>query len=168
MGTTQSKPTPSSRRRSALIAFATWIVMAGGLQACGGGSFEGAYEPDRRIGQPHNTYARAYPPAPARADFDIVGIASWYGKPYHGRRTASGEVYNMYQMTAAHPSLPFGTRVLVTNLENGRSVVVKINDRGPFVRGRVIDLSRKAAGQLGFLGQGLTRVGVRVLAASQG
>jgi rare lipoprotein A len=74
----------------------------------------------------------------------------------------------MYQMTAAHPTLPFGTRVVVTNLDNGRKVVVTINDRGPFVPDRVIDVSRKAAGQLGFLKRGLTRVGVRVLASSQG
>lgn len=106
--------------------------------------------------------------APTRQNsYDIVGIASWYGKPYHGRRTASGQVYNMYQMTAAHPSLPFGTRVVVTNLDNGRSVVVTINDRGPFVRGRIIDVSRKAAGQLGFLNKGVTRVGVRVIESSR-
>jgi len=118
-----------------------------------------------RAGQPDNTYASVVPPG---RQYDVVGVASWYGKPYHGRRTASGEVYNMYQMTAAHPSLPFGTRVVVTNLENGRSAVVRINDRGPFVHGRVIDVSRKAASQLGFLGQGVTRVGVRVIASSRG
>ncbi len=105
---------------------------------------------------------------PAPAAYDIVGAAAWYGKPYHGRKTASGQVYDMYQMTAAHPTLPFGTRVVVTNLDNGRKVVVTINDRGPFVPDRVIDVSRKAAGQLGFLKRGLTRVGVRILASSQG
>ena len=92
--------------------------------------------------------------------YDVVGVASWYGRPYHGRRTASGEIYNMNQLTAAHPTLPFGTRVAVTNLENGRTVIVTINDRGPFKPDRVIDVSRKAAGQLGFLGQGLARVRV--------
>lgn len=98
--------------------------------------------------------------------YETVGVASWYGKPYHGRRTASGEVYNMNQLTAAHPTLPFGTRVTVTNLENGRTVVLTINDRGPFGKNRVIDVSRKAAGQLGFLTQGLTRV--RVVASAEG
>jgi rare lipoprotein A len=73
------------------------------------------------------------------------GIASWYGHPYHGRPTASGEIYNMYDMTAAHRTLPFGTRVNVHNLENGREVRVRINDRGPFVEGRIIDLSYAAA-----------------------
>ena len=73
------------------------------------------------------------------------GIASWYGHPYHGRPTASGEIYNMYDMTAAHRTLPFGTRVTVHDLENGQDVTVRINDRGPFVEGRIIDLSYAAA-----------------------
>ena len=73
------------------------------------------------------------------------GIASWYGYPYHGRPTASGEIYNMYDMTAAHRTLPFGTRVTVHDLENGHDVTVRINDRGPFVEGRIIDLSYAAA-----------------------
>ncbi len=73
------------------------------------------------------------------------GIASWYGHPYHGRPTASGEIYNMYDMTAAHRTLPFGTRVDVHDLENGHEVTVRINDRGPFVAGRIIDLSYAAA-----------------------
>jgi len=73
------------------------------------------------------------------------GIASWYGHPYHGRPTASGEIYNMYDMTAAHRTLPFGTRVNVHDLENGHEVTVRINDRGPFVEGRIIDLSYAAA-----------------------
>ena len=97
------------------------------------------------------TTRRAPPPqpAPAPAPAPIVqgetGIASWYGHPYHGRRAASGEIYNMYAMTAAHRTLPFGTEVKVHNLENGRDVEVRINDRGPFVEGRIIDLSYVAA-----------------------
>lgn len=73
-----------------------------------------------------------------------AGMASWYGPGFHGKRTASGAIYNMYAMTAAHKSLPFGSKVKVTNLNNNKSVVVKINDRGPFKPGRVIDLSKKA------------------------
>lgn len=80
------------------------------------------------------------------------GIASWYGGKFHGRKTANGETYNMNALTAAHKSLPFGTKVRVTNTRNGDSVVVRINDRGPFVAGRVIDLSRAAAGQIGVSG----------------
>jgi rare lipoprotein A len=88
-------------------------------------------------------------PGPSATAAPIIqgerGIASWYGHPYHGRPTASGEIYNMYDMTAAHRTLPFGTRVTVHDLENGQDVTVRINDRGPFVEGRIIDLSYAAA-----------------------
>jgi rare lipoprotein A len=80
------------------------------------------------------------------------GHASWYGPGFHGRRTASGETFNTNALTAAHPSLPFGTRVRVVNEKTGRSVIVRINDRGPFIRGRVIDLARSAAQQIGMAG----------------
>lgn len=86
------------------------------------------------------------------------GQASFYADRYHGRRTASGETHDRNALTAAHRSLPFGTRVRVTRLDNGRETVVRINDRGPFVRGRVIDLSRRAAEELGMLGQGVAEV----------
>lgn len=86
------------------------------------------------------------------------GIASFYHDRFHGRRTASGEVYDRNELTAAHRYLPFGTYVRVTNLANGKRVVVRIDDRGPFRRGWIIDLSRKAAGQLDFIGRGITRV----------
>jgi rare lipoprotein A len=92
-----------------------------------------------------------------------TGEASWYGEPHHGRRTASGETYNMHQLTAAHPTLPFGTRVLVTNLKNDRSVEVRINDRGPHVAGRIIDVSYAAAQKLGALSAGSFPAWVRVL-----
>ena len=87
-----------------------------------------------------------------------VGVASWYGQEFHGRPTSNREVFNMNDMTAAHRTLPFGTHVMVTNLENDRSVVVRINDRGPFVRGRIIDLSYAAARVLGLIGPGTARV----------
>jgi rare lipoprotein A len=89
-----------------------------------------------------------------------TGIASFYGSKFQGRKTASGEKFNNGAMTAAHRTAPFGTRMKVTNISNGRSVVVRINDRGPFVRGRVIDLSRSAANQLGFVSRGVARVRV--------
>ena len=92
-----------------------------------------------------------------------VGVASWYGVPYHGRTTASGETFDMNDLTAAHPSLPFGSRVRVTNLGNGRSLVLEINDRGPFVKQRIIDVSKRAAKELGFLRDGIARVRVEVL-----
>ena len=86
------------------------------------------------------------------------GTASWYGEPYHGRRTSNGEIYNMWTLTAAHKTLPFGTWVRVVNTENDREISVRINDRGPFVKGRIIDLSRKAAEALGMLGSGTAQV----------
>ena len=92
-----------------------------------------------------------------------TGIASWYGHPYHGRRTASGEVYAPRLLTAAHRSLPFGTLVKVTSLDNGRSVVVRVNDRGLSVRGRVIDLSRRAAEDLGMIRNGTARVRIEAV-----
>jgi rare lipoprotein A len=92
-----------------------------------------------------------------------TGIASWYGDPYHGRRTASGEVYDMDQMTAAHRTMPFQTWVKVENLSNGKTVDVRINDRGPFVGGRIIDLSRSAARSIGMLGPGTAKVRIEVI-----
>ncbi len=95
------------------------------------------------------------------------GIASWYGHPYHGRLTANGEKYNMWEMTAAHKTLPFGTVVRVVNKDNGREARVRINDRGPFVKGRIIDLSRKAAQELGVEGPGTARVALYLLSSDQ-
>ena len=86
------------------------------------------------------------------------GLASWYGGKFHGRRTASGEPYDMHAMTAAHKTLPFGTRVRVRHAETGKEVVVRINDRGPFIRGRVIDLSRAAAASIGVMQAGVAPV----------
>lgn len=91
------------------------------------------------------------------------GRASWYGKEFHGKKTASGEKFNMYALTAAHKTLPFGTRVRVTNLANGKSVVVKINDRGPFVKGRIIDLSYAAAKKISLVGMGVVKVRLEIV-----
>ncbi len=93
-----------------------------------------------------------------------LGDASYYAAPYHGRATASGERFDTHKLTAAHRTLPFGTRVKVTNLKNGRTVVVTITDRGPFKRGRVIDVSERAARDLGFVREGTARVRVDVVA----
>ncbi len=102
-------------------------------------------------------------PMKAYVGYQETGIASWYGSDFHGRPTASGEIYNMYAMTAAHKTLPLGTYVKVTNLENGRSVIVKINDRGPFVKGRIIDLTYAAAKKLGMAKKGIARVRITVV-----
>ncbi|HYS15955.1 MAG TPA: septal ring lytic transglycosylase RlpA family protein [Candidatus Binatia bacterium] len=93
----------------------------------------------------------------------IVGLASWYGQRHQGRATASGEAFNMNLLTAAHRTMPFGTRLRVTNVENGRSVVVRVNDRGPWVNDRVLDVSLAAAKALGIVGDGVTRVEIVVI-----
>src|SRR5881396_2044487 len=103
------------------------------------------------------------PSPPPIVDGVQVGVASWYGPGFHGNRTANGEIYDQYELTAAHPSLPLGTRVMVTNLENGRAVQVRVNDRGPFVDGRAIDLSYAAARTIGMVGPGTVRVRIEVL-----
>ena len=99
-------------------------------------------------------------PGAAEAPWVEEGIASWYGAPLHGRPTASGETYDMHAMTAAHRTLPFGSVVHVVNLDNGLVATVRINDRGPFHEGRNLDLSRRAAGEIGMLGPGTARVRV--------
>jgi rare lipoprotein A len=103
------------------------------------------------------------PSVPPVAGMEEVGMASWYGAPHHGRRTASGEVFDMHQLTAAHRTLPFGTRLLVTNRDTSQSAEVRVNDRGPFVEGRILDVSYAAARLLGAMGSGLIPVRVRVL-----
>jgi len=94
---------------------------------------------------------------------EINGIASWYGDPFHGRRTSNGEVYNMYTLTAAHRTLPFNTVVQVNNLDNGMKVQVRINDRGPFIDGRIIDLSYAAAQQIDMILPGIAKVRLNIL-----
>jgi rare lipoprotein A len=121
----------------------------------------------------HRTRASVSPPIarttkPARIGTTETGIASWYGVPYDGRRTASGEIYDMRQLTAAHRTLPFNTWLQVTNLTNGKRVEVKVNDRGPFVRGRVIDLSLGAASEIDMVRQGTAKVRLKVIAPRKG
>jgi peptidoglycan lytic transglycosylase len=163
MGILSKSPALAKKRRCPLVAVAAIAAAGLSLQACGTVDSNYARAPHQPVTSVPQPYSGAEV-APSLSHYDAVGTASWYGRPYHGRRTASGEVYNMNRMTAAHPTLPFGTRVAVTNLENGRTVILTINDRGPFKHDRLIDVSRKAARELGFLGQGLTRIGMRVVA----
>ena len=115
-----------------------------------------------KVGKPYKVMGQWYTP---KEDFDYneVGIASWYGKDFHAKYTANGEVYDMNSLTAAHKTLPLPSIVRVTNLENGRSLVLRINDRGPFVNGRIIDVSKRGAQLLGFQNQGTAKVRVEVL-----
>jgi rare lipoprotein A len=156
--------------RGALMTLALGVVLTG----CATTQRESAI-PRESPGAPPPPRPRAAPPPrtepaprvepapkpPAGATQE--GKASWYGNPHHGKKTASGETYDMNALTAAHRTLPLGTRVRVTNTENGRAVVVRINDRGPFRDGRIIDLSRAAARELGATGDGLFSVRLEVL-----
>lgn len=117
--------------------------------------------------KPYRVFGTWYQPIPNARGFEQTGVASWYGKDFHGRKTSNGEIYDMYGMTAAHKTLPLGTFVRVRNLENGKSVDVRVNDRGPFARGRIIDLSYSAAKRIGMVGPGTARVNVVALGAPQ-
>jgi rare lipoprotein A len=106
-------------------------------------------------------------PAKQRVAYSAVGVASWYGEDFHGRPTANGETFNMNSFTAAHPSLPLPSNVRITNLDNHRSIIVRVNDRGPYVSGRVIDVSAKTAKELGFYDDGLGKVKVEYVGRAQ-
>ena len=154
---------PGPRLVQALIrpgALAWFVALV--LTGCATGPALVKVPPEMPAPQPAPA-APAPAPKVAPRPAEVTGMASWYGKAHHGRPTASGETYDMHALTAAHRSLPLGTRVLVTNVQNGRSVEVRINDRGPFVRGRILDLSYAAARELGSLSDGAFRVKLRAL-----
>jgi rare lipoprotein A len=113
-----------------------------------------------KVGRPYRVAGRWYHPR-EDPNYDRVGTASWYGTAFHGRRTSNGEIYNMYALTAGHPTLPMPSYAWVTNLQNGRTVLVRINDRGPYAKDRLIDLSYQTAHELGYSNHGLARVRVR-------
>jgi len=121
-----------------------------------------APHPAYKVGAPYQVDGVWYYPQ-EQPDYDATGIASWYGRDYQGRPTADGEIFDLNSVSAAHPTLPMPVNVRVTNLQNGRSIVVRVNDRGPYVNGRIIDLSEHAAELLGFREQGLARVRVTFL-----
>lgn len=117
--------------------------------------------------KPYVINNKRYYPIPSAKGYNEKGIASWYGGKFHGRKTANGEVYDMHSMTAAHKTLPMNTMLLIKNLDNGKNTVVRINDRGPFVEGRIIDLSYKAAQSLGIAKKGVVRVQAVALGEEQ-
>jgi len=120
-----------------------------------------------RANRPYTALGRSYTPMTADVPFRQKGAASWYGRQFHGNRTASGEIYDMFAMTAAHPTLPIPSYVRVTNPRNGRSVIVRVNDRGPFKDGRIIDLSYGAATRLGMAAAGTGEVEIERLTFAQ-
>jgi rare lipoprotein A len=125
-----------------------WVVFGLGMEGCATST---------------RTAPGAVVPAPAHRPIAETGRASWYGQAHHGQRTASGERYDMNALTCAHPTLPFGTRLRVVNLDNDREVEVRVNDRGPVAPGRIIDLSYAAARALGAVGAGLVPVRLTIL-----
>jgi rare lipoprotein A len=148
-----------------VVAFS--MVVAGLLAGCANrpnptAGAAGAPRPIYKVGTPYQISGTWYYPAEDFA-YDESGIASWYGEEFHGKYTANGEVFDRNALTAAHRTLPMPSVVQVTNLENGRSLQLRVNDRGPFARGRIIDLSRRAAQLLGFEGTGTAKVRVRIL-----
>ncbi len=121
----------------------------------------------RAANRPYSVFGRDYTPMTTLGPYKARGVASWYGRRYHGRKTSIGEVYDMYAMSAAHPTLPLPCYARVTNLANGRSVVVRVNDRGPFLSERLIDLSYAAAYRLDYIGRGSAMVEVELLVPGQ-
>ena len=127
-----------------------------------GGAVDAA-RPDYKFGKPYQIQGVWYYPA-ENFEYEETGIASWYGVQFHGRKTANGDLYDMNALTAAHRTLPMPSFVRVTNLENGRSLILKVNDRGPFARSRIIDVSRRGAQLLGFHDEGTAQVRVQIMA----
>lgn len=142
------------------------LLCCGLLTACAGHE-NYAQRPDsslpRKGQRPYTINGERYEPLSSHEGFVQGGLASWYGSDFHGKETSNGEIYDMYAMTAAHKTLPLGVYVKVNNRENGRETVVRINDRGPFVNGRIIDLSYSAAKQLGLLDSGTAQVRIEAL-----
>jgi len=122
-------------------------------------------EPKSSYGNPpkYQVWGKTYSVMDSAEDYEAEGVASWYGEKFHGHRTSNGEVYDMYQFTAAHKNLPLPTFVRVTNVDNGKSVVVRVNDRGPFYGDRIIDLSYAAAARLGYADKGTANVKVEAI-----
>ncbi|MCL2122902.1 MAG: septal ring lytic transglycosylase RlpA family protein, partial [Desulfovibrionaceae bacterium] len=143
--------------RMLVPALAVLLLLLGG---CGTKSWRTGGVPGSK---PYTIHGKTYYPLHSARGFVEEGMASWYGPGFHGKRTANGETYDMHAMTAAHKILPLGTIVRVTNKNNGRSLVLRINDRGPFVDDRVIDLSRAAADKLDVVGKGTAPVRITAL-----
>ena len=159
--------TYTTRTLMPALIFCLTIAVAG----CGAGKYDSGrgkhvdkgYGNTEATQRPYRIAGKHYYPMASANGYVEKGRASWYGRKFHGRKTSNGETYNMYAMTAAHKTLPMNTWVMVENLDNGKKTKVRINDRGPFVAGRIIDLSYKAAQRIGIVGPGTARVKVTAL-----
>lgn len=148
----------SGSERPKITGYSPRVVAPGQPVPTGGGR--------HKLGQPYTIGGRTYTPR-HEPNYLRTGVASWYGNDFHGRLTANGEVYDMHRLSAAHPTLPLPSMVEVINVRNGRRVVVRVNDRGPFVGGRIIDLSYRAANDLDLVRGGTGAVQVRYLGPAQ-
>ncbi len=147
------------------------LLVCAGCSITGQGGSHGVYDPTikpSKGSKPYTIRGKTYYPLESGVGFSEEGIASWYGKDFHGKKTANGEIYDMYGMTAAHKLLPFNTQVKVTNLRNGKSIITRVNDRGPFVEKRVIDLSYTGAKNLGMIATGTAPVRIESIGAVKG
>src|SRR5262249_38103892 len=136
------------------VASSDRVVQPGEPVPKGGGVY--------RVGKPYTVAGKTYTPG-ENNQYSVTGLASWYGDDFHGRYTANGEVYDMNSLTAASPTMPLPSYARVTNVSNGKSIVVRVNDRGPYVADRVMDVSAQTAKTLGFYGKGVTQVKVEYI-----
>ena len=160
MGETD-KPAMDRSTAAAALRLTLAVCLALSLAGCGFLSSKpsGGYG-GKGTQKPYTVGGKTYYPLASGEGYSEVGVASWYGPDFHGHKTSNGEIYDMYELTAAHKILPMNTKVEVKNLENGQSVVVRINDRGPFVSGRIIDMSLAGAKAIGIYGKGTSKVRV--------
>lgn len=155
--------TPAVGRFFPAIALALSLLLTSTLPACFTGVSDDTTTSLHPTQRPYRINNHTYYPIPSAYGFNQTGIASWYGDYFHGRPTSNGETYDMHAMTAAHKTLPMNTVLLVQNLENNKEIIVRVNDRGPFVKGRIIDLSYSAAKRLDIVGKGTARVKISAL-----
>lgn len=150
---------PRAIWHGALLLALTVFAMAG----CASKAVSPVPPPDRTIQSPYQVDGIYYHPLPDAEAFAETGTASWYGSDFHGKKTSNSEIYDMHAMTAAHKTLPFGTMVEVHNLENDNKIIVRINDRGPFVRSRIIDLSHEGAKRIDMIRNGTAKVSIKAI-----
>ena len=151
-----------------IISLSVILALFAGCASAAPGVSQAGYKAKRGTQKPYKIDGKWYTPVESSYGFEESGIASWYGRDFHGKKTSNGETYDMYAMTAAHKTLPMNTYVKIVRLDDGRETVVRVNDRGPFVSGRIIDLSFTAAKKLGIDTQGTARVKIVALGDKSG
>ncbi len=167
-GQTTKVTAPDALSAEPTLRFKRIFLVIAVVAIAGCSSVDTSHRTSEPSPRPYKVAGKWYQPRSHAHGFQQKGIASWYGKKFHGRKTSNGETYDMYGVSAAHKTLPFNTVVRVHNLDNGKKIDVRINDRGPFIRGRIIDLSYGAAKTIGLVGPGTARVKIVALGAVDG